>query len=646
MGQAADLQRILSFGSFEVDVVSGELRRQGQKIRLQDQPFRLLVLLLERAGDVVTREKVRETLWPADTHVDFDHSLNTAVRKLREALGDSAEAPRYVETIARRGYRFIGPVALLPARQVAQSADAVVASSLLPSPAAHPSTSARRLLIPATVVLICAAALVAYWTLLRSGLPTASGRRLTLAVLPFDNLSGDADQEYLSDGLTEEMITQLGRLQPDRLRVLGRSSTWKYKRADRDIGRLRRELGADYLLEGSLRRAGERVRITAHLVQVDDQSQVWAETYERDFRDVLIVQSDVAEAVARTIAVTLTPDTQTRLARARPIHAEAYEDYLRGRFFWNRRTEAALKQALGYFQKAIAADPGYAPAYSGLADSYSSLGASSIVGGLPPRQAMPEAKAAALRALQIDGTLAEAHTSLGMVHLLYEWDFSACEKEFRSAIALDPNYTAAHHWYSHCLLPLGRIEESLAESKRALELEPLQLVVGIHLGWHYLYARQYDRAIGQFRKTLELDPAFPQAQRYVAWAYLQKGMHSEAIAALRAALNAIERDPDIEGELGYALAAAGRRAEALGMLDGLGHLAATRYVSPYSIALVHAGLGDRDQALAWLDKAYAERSDYMPYLNLEPMLDGLRSDHRFAALVGRVGLPARISSTR
>jgi TolB-like protein/DNA-binding winged helix-turn-helix (wHTH) protein len=639
MAQLADPQRIFCFGSFEVDTVSGELRRQGLKIRLQDQPFRLLVLLLERAGDVITREEVQEKLWPADTYVDFDHSLNTAVRKLREALGDSADAPRYVETLARRGYRFIAPVASRRTAQVAHAADADVASAQ-PYPAARLSTSPLRLVILA-IVIICAAALVAYWAVPRQGPTTQSGRRLTLAVLPFDNLSGDADQEYLSDGLTEEMVTQLGRLEPDRLRVLARSSTWKYKRADRDIGRLRRELGADYVLEGSLRRAGERVRVTAHLVRADDQSQVWAETYERDFRDVLIVQSEVAEAVARTIAVTLTPEAQARLARARPVRPEAYQDYLRGRFFWNRRTEAALKQALGYFQKAVAADPGYARAYSGLADSYLSLGASSIVGGLPPRQAMPEAKAAALRALQIDGTLAEAHTSLAMIDLLYDWDLAACEKEFRRAIELDPNYTTAHHWYSHCLLPLGRIEESLAESKRALELEPLQLNVGNHLGWHYLYARQYDQAIDQFRKTLELDPTFPQGQRYAAWAYLQKGMHPEAIAALRSALHSLKRDPEIEGELGHALAVAGRRAEALAMLEDLGHLSATRYVSPYSVALVHVGLGHRDQALAWLDKAYAERSDYMPYLKLEPMLDGLRSDHRFVALVGRVGLPSR-----
>jgi TolB-like protein/DNA-binding winged helix-turn-helix (wHTH) protein/Tfp pilus assembly protein PilF len=643
MAQLADSHRILCFGSFEVDIAAGELRRQGLKIRLQDQPFRLLVLLLERAGDVVTREEVREKLWPADTYVDFDHSLNTAVRKLREALRDSADAPRYVETLARRGYRFTAPVAVVAPRgttEVAHSANADEASVLPYSPQ-RLSTFARRLLTFAIVVAIGAAALVADWVVPRQGPTTQSGRRLTLAVLPFDNLTGDADQEYLSDGLTEEMITQLGRLEPDRLRVLARSSTWKYKRADRDIGQLRRELGADYVLEGSLRRAGERVRVTAQLVQVHDQSQVWAETYERDLRDVLIVQSEVAEAVARTIAVTLTPDAHARLARARPIHPEAYQDYLRGRFFWYRRTEAALKQALGYFQKAIAADPGYAPAYSGLADSYSSLGASSIIGGLPPRQAMPEAKAAALKALQIDGTLAEAHASLAMVHLLYDWDLAACEKEFRRALELDPNYNAAHHWYSHCLLPLGRKEESLAESKRALELEPLNLVVDIHLGWHYLYARQYDQAIEQFQRTLELDPAFPQTQRYAAWAYLQKGMHLEAIAALRAARKSLGRNPQIEGELGYALAVAGRRDEALATLEGLSHLSATRYVSPYSVALIHAGLGDRDQALAWLDKAYAERSDYMPYLRLEPMLDGLRSDHRFTALVGRVGLPSR-----
>jgi TolB-like protein/DNA-binding winged helix-turn-helix (wHTH) protein/Tfp pilus assembly protein PilF len=637
MSQFATPRRILCFGSFEVDLASGELRRQGLKISLQDQPFRLLALLLERAGEVVTREELRDKLWPADTFVDFDHSLNTAVRKLREALGDSAETPRYVETLARRGYRFVAPLAEPgPGAPLAHSADADVASAS-PPPAARLRSSARRALVIAAV--LSSAALVAYWVGGRARPRTPPGQRLTLAVLPFDNLSGDADQEYLSDGLTEEMITQLDRLEPDRLRVTARSSTWKYKHADRDIDRLRQELGADYVLEGSLRRAGDRVRVTAQLIQAVDQTHVWAETYERDFGDVLVLESDVARAVARAIALKLTPDAQARLASARSVRPESYQDYLRGRYFFNRKTEAALKQALGYFQRAVAADPGYAPAYTGLADCYWSLGASATVGGLPPRQTMPEAKAAALKALEIDGTLAEAHSSLAMVHLLYDWDLAASEKEFRRALELDPEYTTAHHWYSHCLIALGRTDESLAESKRALELEPLNLVVGVHLGWHYLYARQYDQAIEQFRKTLELDPAFPQAQRYAAWAYLQKGMRQEAITSLRAALGLLGRDPEVEGELGHAPGVAGRRAEALAMLEGLRQLSSTRYVSPYSVALVHAGLGDRDQALAWLEKAYVERSDYMVYLNREPMLDGLRSDPRFAALVRRVGLP-------
>jgi TolB-like protein/DNA-binding winged helix-turn-helix (wHTH) protein/Tfp pilus assembly protein PilF len=637
MSQVATPRRVLCFGSFEVDLGSRELRRQGLKIGLQDQPFRLLALLLERAGEVVTREELRDKLWPADTFVDFDHSLNTAVRKLREALGDSAETPRYVETLARRGYRFVAPVAEPgPTAPLAQSADAEVASPPPPTTARLPP-SARRALVVAAV--LASAALVAYWVGGRPRPRTQPGRRLTLAVLPFDNLSGDADQEYLSDGLTEEMITQLGRLEPDRLKVTARSSTWKYKHAERDIDRLRMELGADYVLEGSLRRAGERVRVTAQLIQAVDQTDVWAETYERDLRDVLVLQSEVARAVARAIALTLTPDAQARLASARSVRPESYEDYLRGRYFWNRRTEAALKQALGYFQRAIAADPDDARAYSGLADCYSSLGASSVVGGLPPRQAMPEAKAAALKALRIDGTLAEAHTSLAMVHLLSDWDLTASEKEFRRAIELDPEYTTAHHWYSHCLLVLGRTDESLAESKRALEREPLNLVIGVHLGWHYLYARQYDQAIEQFRKTLELEPAFPQAQRYTAWGYLQKGMRQEAITSLQAALRTLGRDAEVEGELGHALGVAGRRAEALAVLEGLRQLSSTRYVSPYSVALVHVGLGDRDQAMAWLEKAYVERSDYMVYLNREPMLDGLRSDPRFAALVRRVGLP-------
>ena len=637
MSQFATPRRILCFGSFEVDLASGELRRQGLKISLQDQPFRLLALLLERAGEVVTREELRDKLWPADTFVDFDHSLNTAVRKLREALGDSAETPRYVETLARRGYRFVAPVAEPgPTAPLAHSVDADAASPSPPT-AARLRSSARRALVIAAV--ISSAALVAHWVGGRPRPRTPPGQRLTLAVLPFDNLSGDADQEYLSDGLTEEMITQLDRLEPDRLRVTARSSTWKYKHADRDIDRLRQELGADYVLEGSLRRAGERVRVTAQLIQAVDQTHVWAETYERDLGDVLILESEVARAVARAIALKLTPDAQARLASARSVRPESYQDYLRGRYFFNRKTEPALRQALGYFQRAVAADPGYAPAYTGLADCYWSLGASATVGGLPPRQTMPEAKAAALKALEIDGTLAEAHSSLAMVHLLYDWDLAASEKEFRRALELDPEYTTAHHWYSHCLIALGRTEESLAESKRALELEPLNLVVGTHLGWHYLYARQYDQAIEQFRKTLELDPAFPQTQRYAAWAYLQKGMRQEAIASLQAVLGQLGRNPEVEGELGYALGVAGRRAEALAMLEGLRQLSSTRYVSPYSVALVHCGLGDHDQALAWLEKAYVERSDYMPYLNREPMLDGLRSDPRFAALVRRVGLP-------
>jgi TolB-like protein/DNA-binding winged helix-turn-helix (wHTH) protein/Tfp pilus assembly protein PilF len=636
MAQSAAPRRILGFGSFEVDLASGELRREGLRVRLQDQPLHLLVLLLERAGEVVTREELRSELWPADTFVDFDHSLNTAVKKLREALGDSAEAPRYVETLARRGYRFLAPVTERgPTPPPPLSADAEVRS---PAQAA----AGRRLSPTPRIVLLAlvlgVTALVAYWVRTHAGPRNRPGPTSTLAVLPFDNLSGDADQEYLSDGLTEEMITQLARLDPLRLRVTARSSTWKYKRADRDIGRLRRELGADYVLEGSVRRAGERVRVTAQLVQAADQTHIWAETYERELRDVLVLESEVARAVARAIAMTLAPEAEARLARAHPVRPESYQDYLRGRYFFNRRTEVALRQALGYFQRAVAADPGSAPGYTGLADCYWSLGASSIVGGLPPRQAMPEAKAAALKALEIDGTLAEAHASLAMVHLLYDWDLAACEKEFKRSLDLDPDYTAAHHWYSHCLLLLGRTEESLAESRRALELEPLSLVSNVHLGWHYFYARQYDEAIEQHRRTLELDPAFPQARRYAALAFLQKGRHAEAIAALQAALSALGRKPEVEAELGHALAVAGRHAEARAVLAGLTQLSSSRYVSPYSVALVHAGLGDRDQAVAWLDKAYAERSDYMPYLGLEPMLDSLRSDPRFAALVRRVGV--------
>ena len=384
------------------------------------------------------------------------------------------------------------------------------------------------------------------------------------------------------------------------------------------------------------------MRVTAQLVQVDDQSQVWAETYERDLRDVLILQSEVAEAVARAIAVTLTPDAQARLARARPVRAGGLPGLPEGTL--TSGTEGPRRPSSrrsGISKRPSPPIPAMRPptAVSRIATRRWALHRSSAgcLLGRPCRKRRPlpsrRCRSTARWRKRTPPSPWFIFFTTGIWRLL--------RRNSGAPSSWIPNYTAAHHWYSHCLLPLGRTEESLAESKRALELEPLQLVVGIHLGWHYLYARQYDQAIEQFRKTLELDPAFPQAQRYAAWAYLQKGMHPEAIAALRAALSALGRDPEIEGELGHALRSGRPARRGSGHARGLGPSLATRYVSPYSVALVHAGLGDRDQALAWLDKAYAERSDYMPYLRLEPMLDGLRSDHRFAALVRRVGLPTR-----
>src|SRR5262245_16494384 len=323
MTQSGPPRRILGFGSFEVDLVAGELRREGFKVKLQDQPLRLLVLLLESAGEVVTREELRNQLWPADTFVDFDHSLNTAVRKLREALGDSADAPSYIETLARRGYRFLVPVREREPPPPPADAEA-------PSAATPPAKPGLRLVLIAGALGI--AALIAYWMGARPDPRTQSGRKLTLAVLPFDNLSGDADQEYLSDGLTEEMITQLARLEPARVKVTARSSTWKYKRAERDLSRLRQELGADYVLEGSVRRAGERVRVTAQLVQVADQTHIWAQTYERAMGDVLVLEGEVERSVARAIAMKLAPEAEARLASARPVRPEAYQAYLKGRY--------------------------------------------------------------------------------------------------------------------------------------------------------------------------------------------------------------------------------------------------------------------------------------------------------------------------
>lgn len=422
------------------------------------------------------------------------------------------------------------------------------------------------------------------------------------------------------------------------LRVISRTSVLQYAQARKPLPEIGRELNVDAVVEGTVLTTGNRIRITAQLIHAPTDRHLWASSYERVMDDVLALQSEVAQAIATEVRVALTPGERERLAAARRVDPEAYQSYIRGRYHWNRRTEPDLRRALDLFDDAIRREPSYALAYTGLADSYASLGFSFDVAALPPREALPNGKAAARRALDLDDRLSEAHTSLAFITFLYDWDWATAERHFKRALELNANYANAHHWYSHYLLARGRVDESLRHSRRALELDPLNLIINVHLGWHFVYSGEYDAAIEQLKKTIVLDPNYAHAHRYLALPYQQQGQFAKAIESLQTAIRLLARSTEIRGELGSAYAAAGRTADARRVLAELNSLARTRYVSPYFAATIHAGLGDADAAFQWLEQAYADRSDLLVYLNLEPRLNSLRRDPRFTDLVRRVGL--------
>ncbi len=574
---------IVRFGAFEFDVRSGELWKGGHKTKLQQQPFRLLAAMLERPSQVVTREELRSKLWPADMHLDFEHSLTKAVNKLREVLQDSAENPRFIETLRGCGYRFIGPVE----RRVRARP--------------HPAEPERR--------------------------------KIRLAVLPFRNLSGDPQQDYFSDGVTEEMILHLGQLYPQQLGVIASTSVMQYKRTNKGIREIARQLDVDYILEGSVRTANNRARITAQLVQAEDQFDLWAKSYERELTDVLTIQNDVAEEVARSLALELLPSHPP--PPTAPIPLGALEAYLKGRDFWNKRSEESLKKGIQCFEQAIQRHPHYALAYAGLADCYL---ACTTWGYLAPREVFPKLKDAARKALQIDASLAEAHAALGMAIFNYDWDWPAAEREFQRAIELNPNYAAARQWYAWALIPLGRIQESLAEMRRAQELDPLSPIMRARMGVVLLYADQPDEAIQLCRNVIELAPDFFPTHTVLGLAYQQKRRFEEAIAELEMAAVLSEGGAMVSALLAHAYAVSGRTADAEKTLEELDELSRRKYVSPYSVAVVYAGLGREDQALQWLEKAWECRDNGLIWLRVDRRCSGLRLERRFQDLLGRLGL--------
>lgn len=667
------MQQSIRFGEdFALDLRPRRLRRGSHVFKLERIPLEILVLLLEHRGEIVSRDEIVARIWGNDVFLDTDNSIRGAIRKVRQALKDDPETPRFIQTVTGRGYRFIAPIISPQEEHTTEppKPEASVVStgtqSFSREPDSWPQGGSLGLMDQeqertagqvagtetargqvrrhartwvfvglASLALVSILSLREFWSWRGSRVPPVFQRKTVLAVLPFDNLSRDPDQEFFSEGLTEEMIAQLGKLNRDRLKVVARSSVAKYKGstlAAREIGK---ELNADYLVQGSVRRSSDRVRITVQLIQARDQIVVWTESYDRELKDVLAVQDSVVRSIASEIHIALTDEQEKRLAAPRQIRPEAYEAYLKGRYYWNKRTGESMQKAEQYFEQAIDNDPTYAAAYSGLADCNSGL---TWHGFKSPAEALPKAYAAARKALEINPESAEAHASLGLA-MSHRWDWTGAEAEFRRALQLDPQYANAHHWYGDYLSIRGRHGEALAEAKHALKLDPLNLMISTWVGLRYYMARDYSRAIDQNRNSVELDPNFAAAHLLLGEDYRGAGLHSEAVNELKKAASLSGDSPLYTAQVAVALAVEGRSGEALRIAHELEAISRKRYVSPYGLAQIYAALNKNEDTFKWLQAAYEDHAVWMGYLAVDPIFDRYRSDERFKDLLRRVGLP-------
>ncbi len=579
VGDIPVTRAVVRFGAFELDQDAGELRRDGTKVRLQEQPLQILQILLEQPGKVVAREELRKRIWPSDTFVDFDHGINNAIKRLREALGDTAETPRYVETLPRRGYRFI-------------------CCTEVPK-----KTAARRI--------------------------------QSLAVLPLENLSRDPEQEYFADGLTEALITSLAKI--SALRVTSRTSAMKYKGVrSKSVPEIARELGVDRIVEGTVLRSGARIRISAQLIDAFSDAHIWSESYERNLQDVLELHAEVARAVAREIQVKLTAQEQAQLARSRQVDPEAYEAYLKGRYYLSKRTPEAFSRGREYFQRAIERDPAYAPAHAGLADTASRLG---FYGYVNPQEGCARGKAAALKAIELDDSSSEAHAALGFSLLHHDYAFTAAEAECRRAVELDPQNPWAALALALCLITTARFDDGIAEAMRLVHLDPISPLQWAVSGILY-HCRRYDQAIAQAMKCVEMENQYAQARWTIAISLAAKGGPDTGIPELEKVVIATDENQFFLGTLGYCYAKAERSAEAAQVLKRMRDLAKQRYISGFWQAAICGALGKKDEAFDLLTAAYREHEALMVYSRVAPFFDDLRSDRRFDDLLRGMNFPA------
>jgi TolB-like protein/DNA-binding winged helix-turn-helix (wHTH) protein len=637
---------IFRFGPYESRPRTRELLKHGSRLKIRPQPLQILNLLLSRAGDVVTREELRQELWTSDTFVDFERGLNSSVMELRAVLGESAAKGRYIETLVKIGYRFIAPVEVIERSldSVPRHSESVVATSAeqdveAPHISVVRSRPHKRFWRWASV-LVAAIALVAVLAYVRSSRSRERHKlapaRIMLAVLPFENLTGDAGQDYFSDGLTEEMIAQLGRLDPNRIGVIARTSVMHYKNTPAQLPQIAQELGVQYVLEGSVRRDSERVRINAQLIQVKDQVPLWSRQYDRELNNLLALQDEIAYEVGGEIQSALGDGPNTangRAAIAAPATSyEAYDLYLKGRYFWNKRNAQSFRQAAEYFQLAIDKDPNYAPAYAGLADTFALM---SSYGYVPPTEFIPKARAAALKALQLDESLAGAHASLAVIAQNYDWDWPTAEREYRRAIQLDPDYATAHQWYAECLGFEGRFDEAFAESERARKLDPLSLIISADYAALLYFSRQYDRSIEEFRRVLEMEPNFPRAY-IVIFPLVEKGLFAEALADVDQWKRVVD-SPWPSAVQVYVYARSGQMAQARRSLQKFPRVDQRQFLDPAAMLMAHVGMDSKDETFAWLQKCYDARAP-LTTLKVDPMYDPLRSDPRFQKFLHAVRL--------
>lgn len=641
---------IIRFGEgLELDARAWELRRAGQPQKLERIPMAILLFLAQQRGQLVSREQIVEKVWGKVVYLDTDNSINGAMRKIRQALGDDSAEPQYIQTVTGLGYRFVAE--LTPQPGTSATAAASVPAVAPPDgtgqfverrrtpPAAPPQPPSPSHDLGTTpwwvgatlVVALCAALL---WMLRpatrEAATPPAHGSML--AVLPLANLTGDAAQDYFSDGLTEELIAQLGNTDPQRLSVIARTSVMRYKDTHEPVDEIARALGAQYVLEGSVRRDSENVRITAQLVRASDQAHVWARQYDRKLTSVLALQGEIAVEIADEIRSTLgqrAAGVPARVARA-PQQYEAYDLYLRGRYFWNKRDPAGFSQALDFFQQSIAQDPGYAPAHAGVADTYAMM---SNYGLAPHTEAMVNARAAAVRAIELDANLAEAHNALAVIAEDYDYDWRTAEKEFQRAIELNPNYATAHQWYAQCLALQGRFAEALAHSERARALDPLSVIVVADHAVILYFARQYERALDASRATLAMHPNFGRAP--LVPVLVQMGRSQEALAHV----NGAPTGPWDWALRAYVYGSTGERSKAGAAIAKMDEAILSEHVDPFPIRVTaYAGMQDRQQTLANLEAGYNERASFLTTIKVDPMYDFLRGDPPFQDLMRRVGL--------